>query len=50
MTFKIGISHFYETETIKIKQNQTGFHGTYSNLTLFFIGRKGLKYFNDFCN
>ena len=26
------------------------FHGTYSNLTLFFIGREILKYFNDLCN
>ena len=26
------------------------FHETYSNLTLFFIGRKILKYFNDFYN
>ena len=30
--------------------NQTFFHGTYSNLTLFFIGHKILKYFNDFYN
>ena len=26
------------------------FHGTYSNLASFFIGRKILKYFNDFFN
>ena len=38
------------TETMGMKQNQTFFHGTYSNLTLFFIGRKMLKYFNDFYN
>ena len=24
------------------------FHGTYFNLTSFFVGRKILKYFNDF--
>ena len=24
------------------------FHGTYSNMTSFFIGRKILKYLNDF--
>ena len=34
-----------ETET-----NQTFFHGRYSNLTLFFIGNKILKNFNDFFN
>ena len=34
----------------EMKQNQTFFHETYSNLTLFFIGRKKLKYFNDFYN
>ena len=33
-----------------MKQNQTLFHETYSNLTLFFIGRKILKYFKDFYN
>ena len=37
------------TQTMKLKQNQT-FCGTYSNLTLFFIGRKILTYFNDFYN
>ena len=37
-------------QTIEMKQNQRHFHGTYWNLTLFFIGRKVLKYFNDFCN
>ena len=33
---------------MELKQNQTFFHGTYSNLTVFFIGRKIQKYFNDF--
>ena len=33
-----------------MKQNQTFFHGTYSNLTSFFIGWKILKYFNDLHN
>ena len=33
---------------MEMKQNQTFFHGTYSNLTLFFIGRKMLKHLNDF--
>ena len=33
-----------------MKQNQTFSNGTYSNLMLFFIGRKILKYFNDFYN
>ena len=28
------------TQTIEMKQNQTFFHGTYSNLTSFFIGYK----------
>ena len=37
-------------QAIELRQNQTFFRGTYSNLTLFFIGRKILKYFNDFCN
>ena len=38
------------TQTIQLKQNLAFFHGAYSNLTLFFIGRKILKYFNDFYN
>ena len=33
-----------------MKQNQTFFYETYSNLTSFFISRKILKYFNDFQN
>ena len=33
---------------MEMKQNQTFVHGTYSNLTSFFIGCKVLKYFNDF--
>ena len=33
-----------------MKQNQRIFHGTYSNQTLFFIGDKMQKYFNDFYN
>ena len=35
---------------MELKQNQTSFRGTYSNLTLFFIGHKIIKYFNDFNN
>ena len=35
---------------MEIKQNETSFHGTYSNLALFFSGCKILKYFNDFYN
>ena len=35
------------TQTMKIKKNQTSFHGSYLNLTSFFIGRKVLKCFND---
>ena len=34
----------------EMNQNQTFFYETYSNLTFFFIGRKILKYFNDFYN
>ena len=33
-----------------MKQNQTFFHGIYSNLTSFVTGNKILKYFNDFYN
>ena len=36
--------------TMEMKQNQTFFHETYLNLTSFFIGRKILKYLNDFYN
>ena len=48
MTFKIKISHFIN----KLSTNHGNgtksevFHGIYSNLMLFFIGRKMLKYFN----
>ena len=48
MTFKIKISQFYETQTMKIKQNQTFFHETYSNLILYLFLSKILKYFNNF--
>ena len=46
------IRHFSmgHTQTMELEQNQTFFRGTYSNLTLIFIGRKILKYFNDFYN
>ena len=39
------------TQTMEMEQNQTFFHGKYSNLTsyVFFI-KKILKYFNDFQN
>ena len=33
-----------------MKQNKKLFHGTYSNVTSFFIGHKILKYLNDFYN
>ena len=36
------------TQTMAMKQNQTVFHGTYSNLTLYILYEKILKYFNDF--
>ena len=35
---------------MKVKQNETFFHETYSNLTLFFIHCKTLKHFKEFCN
>ena len=34
MTFKIKISQFYETQTMKIKQNQTFFHETFKSDTI----------------
>ena len=34
---------------MEMKQNET-FRGSYSNLTLFFIGYKMLNYFNGFNN
>ena len=37
-------------QALEMKQNQTFFHRTYSNLTSFFIGHKILKYPNDFYN
>ena len=33
-----------------MRQNQTLFHGTYSNLTQIIFYQKILKYFNDFQN
>ena len=30
--------------------NKRFFHGTYSNLTSFFLGSKIVNYFDDFCN
>ena len=53
MTFKIKISQFQDYSKLKqleMKQNQILFNGTYSNLALFFVGHKILKYFNDFYN
>ena len=38
------------TQTMEMKQNQTFFHGTYSNLTSFIFCQKLLKYFNNFKN
>ena len=34
---------------MKVKQNQTFFHGTYSNLISLFISHKILKYFQFHC-
>ena len=36
--------------TMEMKQNEAFFHGTYSDLTSFFIGCKILKFINDFYN
>ena len=36
------------TQTIEMKQNQTFFYETFSNLMSFFLGCKILYYFNDF--
>ena len=38
------------TQKMEMRQNQIFLHGSYSNLALFFIGRKLLKFFNDFYN
>ena len=38
------------TQAMEMKQNQTFFYATYSNLTSIFIGREILKYFNEFYN
>ena len=35
---------------MEMEENQTFFHGTYSNLTSCSIGCKILKYFSDVCN
>ena len=35
-------------QTMGMRQNRTFFQGSYSNLTLFFIGCKILKYFTDY--
>ena len=43
----------FMTEVNPNNENETKsdiFHGTYSNLTSFFIGRQKLKYFNDVFN
>ena len=43
----------FMTEVNPSNGNETksdNFHGTYPNLTSFFIGSKILKYFNDFYN
>ena len=52
MTFKIEIFWFYDkvNQTMEMKQIQTFLRETYSNMTLFFIGRKILKHFNYFYN
>ena len=48
MVFKISDSWLKWNKTMEIKQNRTFCNGTYSSLMSFFIGRKMLKYFNDF--
>ena len=50
LNFMTNVNH--ETKSWnKMKQNETFFHGTYSNLTSFFIGGKILfQYCNDFYN
>ena len=55
MTFRFEIEIYFETMTNVNPNTETGtksdiFHGTYSNLTSFFIARKILKYFNNFYN
>ena len=52
MTFKIAISQVM-TKVNRNNGNETKsdiFHRIYSNLTSFFIGRKILKYLNDYYN
>ena len=45
MAFKIEISQFYNySEPKQWKQNQTVFHGRYSNLASLFIGSKILTF------
>ena len=49
MTFKIKSSYSFMTKVNPNNGNETEsdiFHGTCSNRTSFFIGRKILKYFN----
>ena len=42
--------YLHGTQTMEMEQNETFFHGAYSNLTSSFTGHKMLKYFNDFYN
>ena len=37
-----------QVQTSEMKQNQTFFHGAYSNLTPYLFYQKILKHFNDF--
>ena len=41
----LSVLWLQSTQTVAMKQNETFFHETYSNLTLFFIGHKILKLF-----
>ena len=53
MTFKIKISHFFWlkwTQTMGMKQNQTIFHGAFSNPSPYLFYQKILQYFNDLPN
>ena len=53
MTFKIKHSQIFwlqSTQLIEMKQYQTFFQGTYSELKSFFIVYKPQNYFNDFYN
>ena len=53
MTLKIEIFLSFMTKVNRSNGNEAKsdvFYRTYSNLTSFFVGRKIIKYFNDFFN